>query len=148
MLEGIMITKDNTPILRLNKINLYFEKNIGFNKKKYFHVLKDIDLDINASEIDVANSFIDGYFNGIEYGCKKYNYKSGCITTMYSILNLEKMNLLNSAINDFFKDINDNLDSNYNTIAKIRSKSFQYATNDGDYFEMVDLYEIKRFIFR
>lgn len=86
--------------------------------------------------------------NGDVYGTKFINgYKDyiqtlGTIDSTYSVIDLTKMDELESEVNDFFSSIN--LDNNYNEISKLRANLHQYAldsTNDGSY-DTVDLYSL------
>ena len=95
------------------------------------------------SSIDVGKKFINTYRDTIGNGCIKYGAGvRDCVTTTYSITDLSKIDDLNKAIANFFKDLNGKLDTNYDMIARARNNTFAYAEDAKNDYELVDLYSI------
>lgn len=85
--------------------------------------------------LTIGKSFIDAYveyFNGID--------PHGSRVMTYSITDLSKVDELVSALDDFAGSIDVN--KNYNTIARVRSNLYQYASKDDTRFDTVDLYSL------
>ena len=98
---------------------------------------------IEDTSIDIGNKFIESYQKVVSDICsaRGFTTTSYCITSTYSILDLSKMDELNVAVDDFFGDINSNISTNYNEIARVRSSAFQYGDEYGNNYEMIDLYD-------
>ena len=111
----------------------------------YHSSLKGLNkINSGDSSIEVGKKFIDGYFNFIKEAQdeqrSKGNYSSLSSTySTYSIIDLSKVSALEKSVNEFFKSVDVN--SNYNTIARVRGNLLQYgASNGANFYDEVDLY--------
>lgn len=90
---------------------------------------------------DIGMKFIDSYKKQIN-DLKSYSGNSQYIYSTYSIVDLAEIDKLIVLLNEFSKDINVN--ENYNEIAKIRSKLYQYAYEQAGVsdYDTIDLYNL------
>ncbi len=119
------------------------EVTIGTSIEGDLHFINEITT--KDSSYDVAFKYINAYKNKINNykdRYKAYYGKNNYIYSTYSIVDLSNVKKLETAVNDFFDDID--VTNNYNAIAKVRSNLYQYGyTNGGDpSYDMVDLYNL------
>lgn len=109
---------------------------------RYGNVLSFIN-NIKKSDtaIDYGKKFINAYKEQMSSIKSMYNSYGVIydIYSTYSVVDLSKIGELEKSVNDMFEDIN--INSNYNTIAKVRSNLYQYASDSPGY-DMVDLYNL------
>ena len=86
----------------------------------------------------IGKKFVDNYMdyiNSLETLSASEFYKT------YSVIDLSKINKLEEAVNNFFKDID--LSKNYNQIARVRSTIKQYGQPESSpVYDSVDLYSL------
>ena len=91
----------------------------------------------------IGEKFVDNYKQTVSNYCNSMfnrgqdNY---CSDIAYAVIDLSKIDKLNSNINNLFKKLNSDLSNNFNVTSKVRANLTQYAKDQGNYFEMVDLY--------
>ena len=105
------------------------ESTIGHNLSSVLGFINDVKN--NDSEIAYSEKFIKSYKNHIEM-------MSSYVNSVYSIVDLRKIDTLNNKMDSFFSKINSNEDSTYQALQKIRVKLYQY---DEEY-DTVDLYQL------
>ena len=98
------------------------------------------DIERSDTAIDYGKKFINAYKEQMNvfktlYDAEGENYD---IYSTYSIVKLSKIDELEESVNDMFEDID--INSNYNTVAKVRSNLYQYG--DSGPYDMVDLYNL------
>lgn len=93
---------------------------------------------------DIGLRFVNSYKEYIDEIKLLYlkNFYDVDIYSTYSIIDLTKISDLVNSLNDFVSDIDVN--SNYDSIAKVRSNLYQYAyeASDEPSYDMVDLYNL------
>ncbi len=99
---------------------------------------------LETKSLDIGKMFIEKYKEKIQYlkDLYKINDLSYDIYSTYSIVDLNNLDDLNSAVNNFFGKID--VAKNYNEIAKVRSNLYQYAyamAGESSY-DTVDLYNL------
>lgn len=106
-----------------------------FGKSSTFKFLNDADLGANG--YDFGLKFIDNYREIMRAKTGLTEYYS-----TYSIIDLSKIDELNSDINNFFKGID--LKNSFSDIAKLRANMYQYgfSSSESSYFDSVDLYNL------
>lgn len=111
------------------------EITFGSSKSNVLSFINQIEDSDNG--VAIGKKFIESYQRQMDdidpFGSKD---------STYAIIDLSKMDELQTALDDFFKDID--VKNNYAEIAKIRSNLYQYAVksaNSTDY-DTVDLYEL------
>ncbi len=91
------------------------------------------------SAVDIGEKFIQTYKNKLDI--LKMNYEiynqEYTVYSTYSLVDLSKIESLNSALSEFFNDVDVNDD--YATIAKVRSNLYQYGS-EAPFYDMIDLY--------
>ncbi|MBR3523435.1 MAG: hypothetical protein IKN87_01970 [Bacilli bacterium] len=88
---------------------------------------------------DVAYKFVDNYKTKMNNFYKLAKYNATKAYSTYSIIDLENVSELVSAVDDFFDDID--VSDNYNDISRVRANIYQYPSVDSTY-DMVDLYNL------
>lgn len=95
------------------------------------------------NNVQIGKKFISSYNESISDLQKAYYTAYGRsynIYSTYSILDLSKISKVESSVNEFFNQLD--VKNNYNQIARVRSKLYQYAGSDDASFDMVDLYSL------
>lgn len=89
-----------------------------------------------TSTVDMGMSIVDYYGNF-------YKKSSGVKGITLSLLDLSKVNDVESKLNDLFKDVDDNLTIDYSTVSRTRNsaKSFGKVSANTSY-DLVDLYDL------
>lgn len=89
-----------------------------------------------TSTVDMGMSIVDYYGNF-------YKKSSGVKGITLSLLDLSKVNDVESKLNDLFKDVDDNLTIDYSTVSRTRNsaKSFGKVSVNTSY-DLVDLYDL------
>ena len=89
-----------------------------------------------TSTVDMGMSIVDYYGN-------YYKGMNGAKGITLSLLDLSKINAVESKINDLFKDVDDNLTIDYSTVSRTRNsaKSFGKVSANTSY-DLVDLYDL------
>ncbi|MBE6139858.1 MAG: hypothetical protein E7174_05135 [Firmicutes bacterium] len=98
------------------------------------------NIEKSDTAIDYGKKFINAYKEQMS-GLKSLYNSSGetyDIYSTYSVVDLSKIEELETSVNDMFEDVD--INSNYNTIAKVRSNLYQYG--DSGPYDMVDLYNL------
>ena len=97
-----------------------------------------------TESLDIGKMFINKYKEKMTYLKDVYKIQNEeyDIYSTYSIVDLNNLDNLNTAVNNFFKEIV--VSSNYNTIAKVRSNLYQYAYKQAGEpgYDTVDLYNL------
>ena len=103
------------------------------------------DITKKDKAIDYATKEIGNYKNTITTLCnmsqiesKEENY---CVNTTYSAIDLSKIDKINKELDSFSKELNANISTKYNEIAKLRSNLEQYGEDQKEY-DMIDLYDL------
>ena len=103
------------------------------------------DITKKDKAIDYATKEIGNYKNTITILCnmsqiesKEENY---CVNTTYSAIDLSKIDKINKELDSFSKELNANISTKYNEIAKLRSNLEQYGEDQKEY-DMIDLYDL------
>lgn len=105
------------------------EITLGSPQSTMFSFINNIEYDSTPQEI--GRDFIEGYksfITGLSF--------TGNIYSTYSLIDLKKIDKVNKNLNDFSNEIN--IDSDFNTIAKVRANLLQYGSEAPSY-DMVDL---------
>ena len=100
--------------------------------------ITDSPIEYGRKEIEVYKELVTNSCNYSSYVKKDENY---CIDSTYSITDLSKIDNITSKLNDFSKDLNKDLKTNYREYSKIRSNMKQYADSEPA-FDMIDLYDL------
>ena len=157
----------NTPFHNKNKLEVISFRTCLNATLEMANALKDYSKYLVASEEVTVGSSYDsalGFLNDVrvsdtpeEFGRKQIagyaksvttvcNEEQGaklennlCVNFTYSIVDLSKVNKINNYLDEFSKDINKKLSSNFNDIVKLRASLKQYPLTDGDEYDMVDL---------
>lgn len=107
-----------------------------------FNFINNVKLETDS--LDIGRMFIEKYKDKLKYLKKLYEIKNTNydIYSTYSIVDLNNLDNLNKAVNNFFGKID--VTKNYNEIAKSRSNLYQYGYNmSGEpSYDMVDLYNL------
>ena len=118
------------------------EVSMSVKDKSDFSFINGVELETKGS--DIGKMFIDKYKDKIKYLKDVYKiYETDYdVYSTYSIIDLNNLDNLNGAINNFFGKID--VTKNYNKIAKIRSNLYQYAYKMAGEpsYDMVDLYNL------
>ncbi len=99
---------------------------------------KDKAIDYATKEIDNYKNTITTLCNMVQIESKEENY---CVNTTYSAIDLSKIDRINKELDSFSKELNDNISTKYNEIAKLRSNLEQYGEDQKEY-DMIDLYDL------
>ncbi len=118
------------------------EVSLSIKNQSDFSFINDVTLETPNQEIGKA--FIGKYKDKIALlraSYAKYN-EDYTVYSTYSLVDLNELTNLNTAVDEFFGDIN--VAENYNAIAKIRNNLYQYAYEQADdpSYDMVDLYNL------
>ena len=105
------------------------EITLGSPQSTMFSFINNIEYDSTPQEI--GRDFIEGYKSFIT----SLNYV-GDVYSTYSLIDLNKIDKVNKNLNNFSNDIN--VDTDFNTIAKVRANLLQYGSEAPSY-DMVDL---------
>lgn len=117
-----------------------------------------------GSQADSAVRFINDILpsdDGEKYGKKQIdtykevvtntcNYSTGnksgenyCVNSTYSIVDLSKIDNVNSKLQKFAKSVKPTISKNYQTMSRLRANMGQYAASSNDYtYDMIDLYDL------
>jgi hypothetical protein len=112
------------------------EVTMGYSWGSLFTTLNNISKEDGAKEF--GKKFIDGYMTYIDAYTGR-SYGSNRVYSVYALIDLSKITNLENSINDFFSSID--LANNYNTVASVRSRLYQYGDSEPAY-DMVDLYNL------
>ena len=106
----------------------------GYAGNNVLKILNDIKNTDDGGQFGIK--FVDSYMDYISYlnSSGSYTYNT------YSVIDLSKIDKVETALSTFVKDIN--LSLNYNLIAKARSSTLQYAFNNDPTYDSVDLYTL------
>lgn len=102
--------------------------------------------DVTAKDgaIDFGKKQIENYKNTITAICNYQNSnnleENYCLDSTYSIVDLEKIDSINSSLDKFSYDLAGKINQNYNNMSKIRSNTKQYG-EDSLIYDMIDLYD-------
>ena len=88
---------------------------------------------------DFAYKFVDGYKKKMNSYKKRASYNDKKSYSTYSVVNLENVDKLVDAVNDFFADVD--ASEYYNEISRVRANIYQYPEESTE-FDMVDLYNL------
>ena len=116
------------------------EVTLGSANSSVLNFLNNVEISDSATEI--GKKYIDSYKQQVSDIKEAYSYSGGekSIYSTYSILDLSRINQLESNLNDFFADID--ISKSYDEIAKVRSNLYQYAGSNEESYDMVDLYNL------
>ena len=111
------------------------EVTIGKAGASVLNFINDIKTSDNA--ISFSKKFVKSYREQVDKIDPRHTFDS-----MYSIIDLSKIDKLNETFDAFISGIN--LKKNYSKIVKIRDNAFQFAYNYGDtkVYDTVDLYNL------
>ena len=66
-----------------------------------------------------------------------------CVNSTYSVIDLSKVDNINSNLDDFSKDLKPKVSSSYQDMSRLRSNMGQYASSSNDLsYDMIDLYDL------
>ena len=118
------------------------EVSVSVKDMSDFNFINNVKLETDS--LDIGRMFIEKYKDKLKYLKKLYEIKNTNydIYYTYSIVDLNNLDNLNKAVNNFFGKID--VTKNYNEIAKSRSNLYQYGYNmSGEpSYDMVDLYNL------
>ena len=118
------------------------EVSVSVKDMSDFNFINNVKLETDS--LDIGRMFIEKYKDKLKYLKKLYEIKNTNydIYSTYSIVDLNNLDNLNKAVNNFFGKID--VTKNYNEIAKSRSNLYQYGYNmSGEpSYDMVDLYNL------
>ena len=100
--------------------------------------ITDTPVDFGTKQIETYKDVVSNTCNYSSFNQKEDNY---CIDSTYSITDLSKVDKVSNALNEFSKDLNKNVESNYKDFSKIRSNMYQYGESEPAY-DMIDLYNL------
>ena len=101
------------------------------------------DVTLEDSGVEFGKKFIAGYEASLDVLAKRYgkSFNEVFPVSTYAVIDLSKIRDLESKLGTFFNSIN--LDLNYNSIARVRSNLYQYASDSDCYeYDTVDLYQL------
>ena len=113
----------------------------GSMGKGVFDFINDVTLEDTG--VDFGKKFISNYEASLKYLAER---NGGTLdekfpVSTYAILDLSKIDELENKLGAFFKSVN--LDLNYNSISRVRSNLYQYASESGcNDYDTVDLYQL------
>ncbi len=113
----------------------------GYMGKGVFDFINDVTLEDTG--IDFGKKFISNYEASLDYLAQRSGDTLDEMfpVSTYAILDLSKIDELENKLGTFFKSVN--LDLNYNTVSRVRSNLYQYASESGcDDYDTVDLYQL------
>lgn len=118
------------------------EISMSVSNKSDFSFINDVTPETKS--LDIGKMFINKYKEKLAYLKEAYEIQNEeyNIYSTYSIVDLNNMDNLNNAVDNFFEKID--VVSNYNTIAKVRSELYQYAYKQSgeSIYDTVDLYNL------
>lgn len=100
--------------------------------------ITDSPIDYGKKQIQTYKEVVSNTCNYSSFNQQKENY---CVDSTYSIIDLSKVDKVSNSLNNFSKDLNKNVESNYREYAKLRSNMKQYGSDEPAY-DMVDLYDL------
>lgn len=109
----------------------------GFYGNSFLKVLNNITKNDDGKKI--GTMIVDGYMDYIDYSVQMYGSSFSDIYSTYSVIDLSKLDKLETSINEFFSSIN--VSTNYNEISRVRANLLQYGSADPSY-DSVDLYNL------
>jgi len=81
--------------------------------------------------------------NTCNYGSTNASSENYCCNSTYSIVNLSKIDNVNKNIDNFAKELNSKVKSNYQNMSRLRANMGQYAAYANQYqYDMIDLYDL------
>ena len=101
------------------------------------------DVTLEDTGVDVGKKFIASYEDSLETLASRYGatLDDAFPVSTYAVIDLSKINELENKLSIFFKSLN--LNVNYNSIARVRSNLYQYASESGcNDYDTVDLYHL------
>ena len=99
--------------------------------------ITDSGIDYGKKQIETYKDVVSNTCNYSSYTKKRDNY---CIDSTYAVIDLSKIDNISNNLNDFSKDLDKSVSTNYKEYSKIRANMEQYGANEPSY-DMVDLYD-------
>lgn len=100
--------------------------------------ITDSGIDYGKKQIETYKDVVSNTCNYSSYTKKEDNY---CIDSTYAVIDLSKIDNISNNLNDFAKDLDKRVSTNYKEYSKIRANMDQYGANEPAY-DMVDLYDL------
>ena len=97
----------------------------------------DEGFDFGKKQVRNYQESVAAYCNYANGGNSPNNY---CVNSTYAIIDLSRINKLNSELDKFSNDLNKNLSGKYSDMIKTRANLNQYCEDDPLY-DMIDLYD-------
>ena len=103
------------------------------------------DLEIEDNGYDYGIKFIESYKETIKNYCSIYKGSNPnseyCENITYAVYDLSKMDELNKDVDSFFADVNNNVNTDFTYMVRVRANLTQYGDRIQEY-DMVDLYSL------
>ena len=125
-----------------NVVSNYADYMVASEEVMYVGALIDrLNFIEDVKESDSGYEVGLAYVNKTDESMKKLNNKSNKkYDSTLSIIDLSRIDKLDSSVNEFFESID--LKDNYRSIARARGKTYTYSASTGYSYDTVDLYEL------